>query len=214
MINAWRLMRAGKSAHARNIRESRRVLRHLRAMLKNQSSHSQDQDGPPMFQREAAVQAMMILQSLNPYVFEEVILSVVEDNGIMIRRNLSYSGDGGLDGQFLHAGHRVLIQCKRYGNHINREHMREFVGHVKRVRFAYKKSPWRWLQEPLGLGRPAPVWGLFAHTGKMSEETAALARNHGVQIIDGVRLLRFITLGVPLSVLHEEALGNIKLPRV
>lgn len=84
------------------------------------------------------------LKKIDPYVFEEMILSVLEKKKIKIQRNVSYSGDGGIDGIFHCKKGRVLIQCKRYSNYINYQDVKELAENVNKGKF---------------------YAGLFVHTG-------------------------------------------------
>jgi len=49
------------------------------------------------------------LRSVNPYVFEEMILTALKQRGYPIKRNQRYSGDGGIDGQVIIKDHCYLI---------------------------------------------------------------------------------------------------------
>ena len=60
-------------------------------------------------------------------IFEEMILTALKKRGHKIIRNKKYTGDGGLDGQITMNGVEYLIQAKRYKNHINAAHVREFA---------------------------------------------------------------------------------------
>ena len=44
-------------------------------------------------------QRLTYLRKISPYVFEELLLSAFERQGLTVVRNASYSGDGGLDGR-------------------------------------------------------------------------------------------------------------------
>lgn len=67
--------------HRQRVRRSRAVLRELRAM------------------RGEAVPArpFSYLRQVDPLVYEEVVLSALEDAGAFVLRNRRYSGDGGVD---------------------------------------------------------------------------------------------------------------------
>lgn len=103
---------------------------------------------------------------VNPYVFEEMVLTAIKDNRVKIIRNKSYSGDGGIDGQFIYQGERWLIQAKKYSHHINPQHVR--------------------LHEQLCLYRRNK--GLFIHTGK----TGRQARSRQVEIISGSNMVKLL----------------------
>jgi restriction system protein len=89
------------------------------------------------------------LRGVNPFVFEEMILTALKQRGYKIKRNKRYSGDGGIDGQVIIKDHSYLIQAKRYANHINPAHVQSFALLCKRR------------------GKR----GLFVHTGKTGKKS-------------------------------------------
>ena len=113
------------------------------------------------------------LRGVNPYVFEEMILSALKQRGYPIKRNKRYSGDGGIDGQAIIGSHCYLIQAKRYANHINPAHVQSFALLCKRR------------------GKR----GLFVHTGKTGQKSARIARFSEIEIISGDRLLNMFNNG-------------------
>ncbi len=70
--------------------------------------------------------AIAILRKINPYAFEELLLTCCQEQGWKIQRNFRYSNDGGLDGRVMIAGKLYLIQAKRYQGYINPQHIRDF----------------------------------------------------------------------------------------
>ena len=54
------------------------------------------------------------LRQVNPFLFEEMILTALKRHGFKIKRNRRYTGDGGIDGQAWWNGQHYLIQAKRY----------------------------------------------------------------------------------------------------
>ena len=66
------------------------------------------------------------LRKIDAYVFEELIMTALEAQGIQVMRNARYSGDGGSDGRFMLDGGLYLIQAKRYQGSINADHVRTF----------------------------------------------------------------------------------------
>lgn len=58
------------------------------------------------------------LRKINPFTFEEMLLSLFNESGCKIKRNKKYTGDGGLDGKFKFKGKWYFIQAKRYSNYI------------------------------------------------------------------------------------------------
>ena len=110
------------------------------------------------------------LRKIDPFVFEEMILSVFKEMGYKIKRNKKYTGDGGTDGQVWINRQHHHIQAKRYSSYINKQHMLEFIQ----------------------LNKEKKTTGLFIHTGKTGKETKLLAKNNGVEIISGEKLYSFI----------------------
>ena len=66
--------------------------------------------------------AIATLRRLDPYVFEELLLTCCEDQGWEIERNFRYTNDGGIDGRILIYNKLYLIQAKRYKDYINPQH--------------------------------------------------------------------------------------------
>ena len=114
-----------------------------RKCLKVLQSMNPETDGRQMF---------TYMRGLDPFVFEEMILDTFKERRLKIVRNKRYSGDGGLDGQCFIARKRVLIQAKRYKNHIKPEHVREFIDLCNRRKTA----------------------GLFIHCGKTGPSSKGL----------------------------------------
>ncbi|MFK4448470.1 restriction system protein [Caballeronia udeis] len=135
LINRVRLL--GKGRHLGNIRQAERTLDRLRAIA---AEHPSVDAYRPRI--------LGYLRKIDPSVFEEMLLTVVERSNVRVTRNLRYSGDGGIDGIFHHPAGEVLIQCKRYGAHIDNKHVIAF----------------NQLVESRGA-----AWGLFVHTGRTGE---------------------------------------------
>jgi restriction system protein len=117
------------------------------------------------------------LRKVDPTVFEEMVLTSLQDGGRFVKRNLRYSNDGGQDGQFLQPGVGwVLIQCKRYSAHINSVHVQEFSEIIKRV------------------GADA---GIFVHTGRTGAAAWAPTRTSksNIRIISGDKLIHLLRFG-------------------
>jgi restriction system protein len=109
------------------------------------------------------------LRKVDPYRFEELILSELERRQIRIIRSRRYSGDGGIDGQFFHDGELWLIQAKRYSKYIKPDHVWAFEAISQRSR----------------------ARGLFVHTGKTPQRLRSMDRQCGlVRIISGQELLK------------------------
>ncbi|MEJ2754264.1 MAG: restriction endonuclease [Gammaproteobacteria bacterium] len=143
--------------HAQKIKASYRVLNTLERLA---------------HQDQAAARQFGYLRRIDPFVFEEVVLSALEKGGHRVQRNRRYTGDGGLDGQCWIEGEHYLLQMKRYAQHINPQHVNAFQA----------------------LCRSRQSKGLFIHTGKTGK--GARVFNHsGIKIISGNRLLRLLLHG-------------------
>jgi restriction system protein len=116
------------------------------------------------------METIAYLRKIDPFVFEEMLLSVFKEIGYKIKRNKKYTGDGGTDGQVWINKKHHHIQAKRYASYINKQHMIEFIQ----------------------LNKERKTKGLFIHTGKTGKETKLLAKNNDIEIISGERLYNFI----------------------
>lgn len=141
----------------RNIRRARRILEDLR----NRQL--------PEHQRLPVV--LGTLRKIDPFVLEELVLTCCHDRGWKIIRNRRYTGDGGFDGKVIVGKQLFLVQVKRYRDHINPQHVREFQRVVTHHRAA---------------------GGLFVHTGKTGRLSKAVARDSAVSIVSGGRLVEFV----------------------
>lgn len=113
-------------------------------------------------------QRLTYLRKINPYVFEELLLLACECQGHPVKRNASYSGDGGLDGQVIIDGKKYFIQAKRYGRTITPSHIQDFGALLLKSRCE----------------------GFFIHTGRTGHLSRALLQNHPhVHLVSGQRLL-------------------------
>lgn len=116
-------------------------------------------------------QVIEYLRTINPYVFEELVLSAFKRKGYKIRRNRRYSGDGGIDGRMSHNGVSYIIQCKRYKGHIHQPDVETFA------KICCKKK----------------AKGFFVHTGKTGEASRQTARRSDeIEIISGNRLVHLL----------------------
>ncbi len=116
-------------------------------------------------------QRLMYLRKMNPYVFEELLLTAFERRGYRVRRNACYSGDGGLDGQVWIDGRRYLLQAKRYGRAISAQHLQAFAD----------------------LLRQEGCRGFFIHTGRtMQASRRVLQACPNVEVLSGNRLLKLL----------------------
>jgi len=110
------------------------------------------------------------LRGVNPFVFEEMILTALKRRGHKIIRNKKYTGDGGIDGQVTMNGVEYLIQAKRYKGHINPAHVREFA------LICYRRDK----------------RALFVHTGRTGKQAAQIAHNAKMKMVSGDRLLNLL----------------------
>jgi restriction system protein len=112
------------------------------------------------------------LRKIDPFVFEELLLTCFERQGFSIRRNERYTGDGGVDGCIWLHREMYLVQALRYKDSINPVHIEEF-GRVIQSRGA--------------------VGGYFVHTGRTGEKSKDLLRQYPqIQVISGQKLVEFI----------------------
>jgi restriction system protein len=109
------------------------------------------------------------LRKIDPFIYEEMILSAMEIQGIKIYRNKKYTGDGGIDGKFKFNGKICLVQAKRYKNHINKKHVLEFNALVNQ----------------------AKTKGLFIHTGRTGKGSRN-AIDENLTFVSGNNMILFL----------------------
>jgi len=141
--------------HARNVRRSQEVLSTIRTF---QGAH-------------ADARLYAYLRKISPYVMEELVLTCFEQQGITIRRNRRYTGDGGVDGRVYANGRAYLVQVKRYRRHINVRDVLEFTQHIDRLGVA---------------------GGLFVHTGRTGQRSWEEVHATKVRIVSGQRFVDFV----------------------
>ncbi|WP_292843294.1 restriction endonuclease [Nostoc sp. NMS8] len=120
------------------------------------------------------------LRKISPYVFEELVLTCCLEQGWEIQRNFRYTGDGGIDGRVLILGKLYVIQVKRYANHINAEHIKDFLYCIEHERAS---------------------GGFFVHsgiTGRLSKEL--IRRSNKIILVSGQKLVNFV-LGKQLKII-------------
>ena len=115
--------------------------------------------------------AIATLRRLDPYVFEELLLTCCEDQGWQIERSFRYSGDGGVDGRVLIAGFRYLVQAKRYKDYINPQHIHLFHHAIESEKAA---------------------GGFFIHSGKTGRRSKQLLDELQINLISGQKLVDFV----------------------
>ena len=111
-------------------------------------------------------------RKIDPYVFEELLLTAFQNKGFKIQRGMRYSGDGGVDGQVSKDDINYLIQAKRYRGYVNKDHVKQFI-----LLANQRKSP-----------------GLFIHTGRTGKGVRELVYGTNVQIISGSKLIQLLGL--------------------
>jgi restriction system protein len=122
---------------------------------------------------------LAILRQMNPYAFEELLLTCCQDQGWQIQRNFRYSNDGGVDGRITIKGKLYLIQAKRYTGHIKPEHIHNFHNVIHQEKAA---------------------GGFFIHSGKTRQISKELLHEFGINLISGQRLVNFV-LGRQVKIL-------------
>lgn len=158
-VNGARLL--GSPRHRHNVRRSRQLLARLAELP-----------------HEGAV--INYLRKVDPYVVEEVVLTLLEQRGIFVLRNTSYSGDGGLDGRFWWPGRGWhAVQCKRYSSAIRPDHARQFS---EMVRERYSG-------------------GVFVHTGRTGDQSQEAMAPRSLYLLSGSTLTRSIKGGDPLELM-------------
>ncbi|WP_395401084.1 restriction endonuclease [Pseudoduganella sp. UC29_106] len=154
-LNVVRLI--GLPNHQRNVRKSRRVLRTVRRFRE-----------PGL-----AGRCLCYLRQVDPLVFEEVVMSALEDAGLLVLRNRSYTGDGGIDGAVWSPRCGWLaVQMKRYRAHICRGHLRDFGDAIQYMNFD---------------------GGLFIHTGRSGAGAYEFLRDSGIILLSGDRLITLLS---------------------
>lgn len=116
-------------------------------------------------------QILTYLRKMDPYAFEELLLSALALKGFKIVRNKSYSGDGGIDGMFIDNEKVYLVQAKRYSNLIKTSHINDFAFLVSEKKAA---------------------GGYFIHTGKTVVKSYQIYKNSNIQIVSGQKLIDLI----------------------
>ena len=119
-------------------------------------------------QNLSAPATISYLRMIDPFVFEELILTAFEQRGNQVIRNTRYTGDGGIDGRIIENGKVVLIQAKRYKSYVSKRHIESFLLLIREV----------------GVNK-----GYFIHTGKTGVSTIKEFSGEELVIISGQKLL-------------------------
>lgn len=152
-----RIKLIGKLRHLYHIRKAKKIIKTLKLIALT-----------PYYEGKI----INYLRKINPYVFEELILTVIEESNIRVFRNIAYSGDGGIDGIFKIKQGKVLVQCKRYGKYINAKDVKDLS-----VKVASDKY----------------FMGIFVHTGKTGEKSKNIGLNEkNVIFLSGSNLVNVI----------------------
>lgn len=109
------------------------------------------------------------LRKVNFYVFEEMINISLKTRSLAVKRTVTYSRDGGIDGTFFIGYQKFLIQAKRYRSHIKPTHVSDFS------RLCLENN----------------CYGLFIHTGKTGPKSREM-RGDNVAFISGTNLLKLL----------------------
>lgn len=136
------------------VKSSRNVIQHLRTL-----------ESPGLI-------FSYLRQRVDPFMFEELLLTAFEQKGHSIKRNKRYTGDGGIDGQVKIDGQWHLIQAKRYQNTIRPSDVKAFSNLCNER------------------GKP----GLFIHTGRTGPASRHLANQcPKVSFLSGSKLIELFT---------------------
>jgi len=146
LVNVIRVRK--KTRHQAKYNAAKRIYRKINDIYQNHVS-----PGRAMSNR---MWILSYLRKIDPFVFEELILYSLKKKGFRIKRNRRYTGDGGIDGRAKYHGEKFLVQAKRYSDHINLQHVKEFID----VCHAEKKR------------------GFFVHTGKTGEASKEIIRKN------------------------------------
>jgi restriction system protein len=152
-----RISLVGKWVHIYRIKKAKQVLAKIKEIYSDKNNGGK---------------AILYLRKINPYVFEELVLTAIENSNIRVIRNKSYSNDGGIDGIFKFKKGKVVVQSKRYKGYINNKHVEELSSIVKQEGY---------------------LFGVFAHTGRTGEKaknTVKLEKN--MIFISGDLLLKIL----------------------
>ncbi|WP_424686490.1 MAG: restriction endonuclease [Halarcobacter ebronensis] len=143
-----------KKSHARRRKQSKQVLKKIRSF-------------------DSTGQKIAYLRKIDPFVFEEMILDILEEKkGISIIRNSRYTGDGGIDGRFKINNNLYLIQAKRYSKHIKAQDIKAFNKQIENEK---------------------ALKGLFVHTGRTGKEVyTQLSSSKKIILLSGDKLISFL----------------------
>jgi len=139
-------------------REHKKNIKKTKQLIKTIQKISSDENG--------YAKAIGYLRKIDPFLFEELIMTALQNQGYRIKRNMKYTGDGGFDGNVRIDGRWNAIQCKRYKDSINPAHVKEFSELTE--------------------------YGLFVHTGRTGDKSREHARDTKIRFISGSLLIDLI----------------------
>ncbi|MEO1255657.1 MAG: restriction endonuclease [Bacteroidota bacterium] len=151
------LPKQARSLQRQNIRAAQKTLRSLR-----------DRN---LTAEEQLPVVIGTLRKLDPFQFEELILTCLQERGYRIVRNKRYTGDGGIDGRVYLNGQQYLIQAKRYRHHINAQHVSDFE---------------------MVIAQEGAAGGYFVHTGKTGKLSRQIGRRGTITFISGQALVHLV----------------------
>ena len=151
VLTMFRQKKTRKGKHDHYIRQAGRSLAKIRSI-------------------KLAPQKLTYLRKLNPYVFEEMVLTAIDSYYGTIKRSDAYSGDGGIDGRCYINRVEVLIQSKCYDGYISAQHVKDFI----EVCYQYNRP------------------GLFVHTGKTGRLAKRYFESRRVALISGEQLISLL----------------------
>jgi restriction system protein len=133
-------------------------------------------------------QTLTYLRKIDPFVFEELLLTALEDQKVGIIRNERYTNDGGIDGRFKWQGKIALIQAKRYQAHINRQHALVFAEQVQ----------------------SGKTYGIFAHTGRTGKGSFRALLLPNMLILSGDNLVKLLHNEITLDSMFKQQIRRCK----
>ncbi len=143
-----------KKSHKYNIKKSKELIEKIKQISEEENGYAK---------------AIGYLRKIDPFLFEELILTALQNKGHRIKRNRRYTGDGGFDGNVRIDDVWHGIQCKRYKDSINPKHVQEFCNQTEH--------------------------GLFVHTGRTGDKSREHASNTNIKFVSGSLLIELITGG-------------------
>jgi restriction system protein len=147
----------GVHSHEKRVRQARSVIERIRG-----------------FEGEAlSARCIGYLRAVDPWVFEEVVLTCLEEGGAAILRNTAYTNDGGVDGRVhsVEASQWIPVQCKRFERHVCRADIVDFQNLLRER--GYRR-------------------GLFVHTGRTGVAVRGSLRESEVELVSGEKLAQLV----------------------